>query len=205
MSSDWQIFVEAALQRPADDPHVRLLRERLSQGCSIVRVNVIQTAREPEYLIVLSCNQQLTETRVPHSESFTRFCLDAGVRMETLAEEALRFAIVARDRLLPIEQRTGRDYLSAILCEQISSLGAPRSVEKLADRPCYPPADSPTRWETTQAFLDALRELARDLSGALRYEPAQAADILDQALADLINERFHITDRERLFPPGWRR
>jgi hypothetical protein len=202
MSNEWHAFVQNAVQGERDDPYVRLLREKVAEGCSIVRANlVLKEGEGPEYLLVLACNRRLSETRVPHSASFTRWSLETGLRMETPEEEARRFSILAEERLRSIEERVGRDYLSAILCEQVQSLAPPLSTAKLGRRPSYPPSDS-MRWETTQGILDILRVLARDLATALRYPPTEVAELLDRALADLLDRRFHVTDRNRLFGDG---
>jgi hypothetical protein len=200
MSSDWESFIQHAAQGEQDDPHVRLLREKIAEGCTIVRANlVLRAGQSPEYLIVLACNRRLSDIRIPHSDSFTRWSLETGLRMATPDEEAERFSILAEERLSPVEDRVGRDYLSAILCEQVQTLAPPISMGKLGRRPSHPPTNDDMRWDITQRLLEILRLLARDLANALRYTPTEVASLLDRALAELLDRRFHVTDRKRLF------
>lgn len=194
MRQGWQEFVHQSLKGAADDPHVRLLRERLRSGSSVVRVHLDESGRQPQYLILLSEHRQLSEMRVPHSESFTRWSLEAGTRLATPEEEARRFALVLRERFMPLEEKLGREYLDGILIEQLSALGPPRVQGWLAGRSLPHSAavfgDGSIRRNAQERIEGVLAALARDLGTSLKYSEQEAAGLLDAALEHYFSERY---------------
>ncbi|HEY3357749.1 MAG TPA: hypothetical protein VGQ83_31140 [Polyangia bacterium] len=205
MRSSWEAFVAGALEPEPDDPFVRLLRERIDAGYKIRRINLLGGGREspegpPEYLAILEYRQQLSEMRVPHSDSFTRWSLQRGARLESTQEEERRFALLLAEKLAPLEAEVGRGYFSSILVESLQRLGPPRTMGILANQHAYAAAAGQAKLRSLVGLEGVLTSLAQDLGRSLNYSPQQAAAILDGALAALADERFHIRDRELLFP-----
>jgi hypothetical protein len=195
MSQGWQEFVHQSLKGAADDPHVRLLRERLRSGSSVVRVHLDDSGRQPEYRVLLSQHRQLSEMRVPHSDSFTRWSLETGTRLATSEEEARRFARVLRERLESLEQELGRDYFESVFREQLRSLGPPRALARLdGGRLVYQPysgvMDGRARRKALERIESVLSSLARDLGSSLKYGEQEAAELLDAVLERYVSERY---------------
>jgi len=203
MSSSWSSFIEEALQEKVDDPFVRLLRERIKAGCQIIRINLV-TNKDPsisvEYLIVLSCEKQLSEMRIPHSESFTRWSLENGVRLETAEEEAQRFVLLACDGLQLIEQDVGKDYLDSILVNYLKELAPPLVMQRLVSHHSYQPSLDTAMDRAILGLESLFVSLARNLGRNLGYGVEDTAQILDAALESLVNDRFHLDLRDALFP-----
>lgn len=190
MRQAWHQFVHQSLAGAPDDPHMRLLRSRLRAGSSVMRVHLEGSGPGAEYRVLLSLHKQLSESRVPHSEAFTRWSLEAGVRLATPEEEARRFALLLRERLEPLEQEWGQQLFESVLAEHLRVLEPPRAKSLLEGRPVPPGEGRQARQRVRQAIGAALTALARELGKALKYEEAQAAELLDAALEHYIQERF---------------
>lgn len=192
---DWQEFIHQSLKGAADDPHVRLLRERLRSGSSVVRVHLEDSRRQPEYRVLLSLHRQLSEMRVPHSDSFTHWSLETGTRLATAEEEARRCALLLRERFEPVEQELGRDYFESLLREQLRSLGPPRALTRLdggnlVHHPFTGVADGRARRKAQERIQSVLSSLARDLGSSLKYGEDEVAQLLDAALERYLAERY---------------
>jgi hypothetical protein len=204
MTQGWQEFVHQSLTGAADDPHVRLLRERLRSGSSVVRVHLDDSGHQPEYRVLLSLHRQLSEMRVPHSDSFTRWSLETGTRLDTPEAEARRFALVLRERFDPLEQTLGRAYFDSIFIEQLRTLRPPRAQARLAGtgvvHPSHVLVDGATRRNTLERIESVLTSLARDLGFSLKYGEGETAELLDEALERYVSERYFPDMRDSLQP-----
>ena len=191
MASSWQTFVKQAIAGEPDDPFVAMLRRRVASGSRVLRVHLDAEAKPPVYRVLLERLRELSELRVPHSPSFTRWSLDAGVRMVTPDEEAQRFALLAAERFQSVAQELGDAEAIAVLVERLRALAAPESTARLAEastRRAPPPGRAHTR---AAALVDGmLRGLAVELGRSLRYAEAEVATILDAALAQYAQERL---------------
>lgn len=185
MRQAWHQFVHQSLAGAPDDPPMRLLRARLRAGNSVVRVHL----EGSEYRVLLSQHKQLSETRVPHSEAFTRWSLEAGVRLATPEEEARRFALLLRERLEPLEQEWGPQLFESVLAEHLRVLEPPRAKRLLEGRPVPPGEGRQARQRAQRAIGAVLTERVQELGKALKYEEAQAAELLDAALEHYMRER----------------
>lgn len=195
MRQGWQEFVHQSLKGAADDPHVRLLRERLRSGSSVVRVHLEDTGRQPEYRVLLSLHRQLSEMRVPHSDSFTHWSLETGTRLATTEEEARRCALLLRERFESVEQELGREDFESLLREELLSLGPPRALTRLdggrrAPRPLPGVADGRARRKSRERIQSVLSSLARDLGASFKYGEDEVAELLDAALERYLSERY---------------
>ena len=190
MRQTWHHFIHASLQGATDDPYVRLLRERLRTGSSVVRVHFEKPGRGPEYRVLLSLHRQLSEMRVPHSDSFTRWSLEAGVRMASIEEESNRFVLLVKEQFEPVEEELGREFFNTVLVEQLRKLGPPKVQARLPDRHVYELSEGRARIRAARAVEAVLIVLAKELGSALKYDEEQVADILEAALERYVSARF---------------
>jgi hypothetical protein len=200
MRQTWHHFIHASLQGATDDPYVRLLREQLRTGSSVVRVHFESSGREPEYRVLLSLHRQLSEMRVPHSDSFTRWSLEAGVRMASTEEEVNRFLLLVKEQFGPVEEELGRELFNTVLVEQLRKLGPPKVQAQLPDRNVYELSEGRARIRAARAVEAVLIALAKELGSALKYDEAQVADILEAALERYVSARFRQGTSEPLAP-----
>lgn len=195
MRQGWQEFVHQSLKGATDDPHVRVLRERLRSGSSVVRVHLDDTGRQPEYRVLLSLHRQLSEMRVPHSDSFTRWSLETGTRLADAEEESRRFALLLRERFEPVEQELGREDFDSLVREELRSLGPPRALARLdGGGPVQPlhsdVADGRARRQARERIESVLSSLARDLGSSLKYREDEVAELLDTAIERYLSQRY---------------
>jgi len=150
---------------------------------------------------VLERLRELSEMRVPHSPHFTRWSLQAGIRMESIEAEAHRFALLAAERHQLIIEELGADYADAILLDRVRNLAPPRTLVRIVNE--RPNRLAPGREQLRAArVLDTmLASLAGDLGGSLHYSEEEAAEILDKALEHFVKERFH-KDSRGFLPTG---
>lgn len=185
MRQGWRHFIHQALEGVADDPHVRMLRERLRSGGQVIRVHFEDSGQGPSYRVVLSLDRQLSELRVPHSESFTRWSLEAGVRMATLEDEVARFTLLLRERLQAVEAELGRSSLQGVLVEVVRELGPPKAQASLSGRQVHSLSEGRARLQAMRTVEGVITTLVKDLGTGLKYDEAQVAGTLDAVL-----ERF---------------
>jgi hypothetical protein len=183
----WESFVHGAVTSAPDDPHVRLLRDRLRAGARVVRVHLVDGAA-PEYLVLLERLRELSEQRVPHSAAFTRWSLAEGVKMAD-EEEVGRFRLLLGEGFEPIELEAGEDRFKAVLLERIRSLAPPHAAAVAAKVTAYAAQEGRSMGRALRDLDGVLRARCSELVGALQYGEADAARILDRALAAWISTR----------------
>jgi hypothetical protein len=202
MAHNWTSLIHDALVGAADDPYVRLLRERLRAGSEVVRIHLENSERGPEYVLILSLHRQLSEMRIPHSDAFTNWSLDAGARLTDEEQETHRFELLLDQRFFPLRNELGGDFFDSLLVHHVRALGPPRSlaaVQKLR----LPPSttqESRARLRAVQRMEDVLMELARALGRSLRYDEALTSRILDGALAQWMTRQLCTGTGEEIFP-----
>jgi hypothetical protein len=205
MKQGWQEFVHQSLKAATDDPHVRLLRERLGSGSSVVRVHLDDSGRQPEYRVLLSLHRELSEMRVPHSESFTRWSLETRTRLASPEEEARRFALLLRERFEPLEQELGRGPFGALLLEMLRTLAPPRTRTRLDDVFVEHPysgvgvPDGRAMRRAQESLESVLTSLARNLGSSLKYSEQEVAEVLDAAIAHYLSAEY-LSDIEDVPP-----
>jgi hypothetical protein len=189
MRQGWQHFIHETLKGTPDDPYVRLLREKLRTGSSVVRVHFEDTGTAPMYVVLLSLHRQLSEMRVPHSESFTRWSLESGTRMASAEDEAKRFALLLRERFAPVQKELGRESFESALLAELRMLAPPRTQGQLGDRRVLDLSEGRARGKAQAAIDSVLASLARELGASLKYDESQVAQLLDEALARYIADK----------------
>ncbi len=192
MRDAWATFIKRAIEGEPDDPFVTLLRRRVASGYRIVRVHFEATPKGAEYRLLLERLRELSEMRVPHSPSFTRWSLGTGTRMASVEEEEARFALLAKERFAPLTEELSPSYADAIFVERALSLAPPRTSTMLAQMRVK--ATSPNREQIRASRrMDVfLASLAADLGSAFRYGEAEVASILDGALERFAREHFSL-------------
>lgn len=121
-------------------------------------------------------------------------------------DESMRFALMARDLFTPIETRVGDGYFNSVFLERLRRkdfAGQPKLSAMLGRVGREYQAQRGEAFdECTSQIENAVATLARDLVApdGLGYPAAEADPILDGALAQYVDERFNVTNRELL---GW--
>jgi len=201
MSRNWSSLIHDALAGVADDPYVRLLKERLRSGSQIVRIHLEPSASpRPEYVIILSLHRQLSEMRLPHSEAFTNWSLEAGARMADEAEEAERMALLLHERFIPLLSELDPAHFEAIFVPHLRALAPPQASEAARQLQPFASVDDRMRRQAIQQMEGVLEDLARMLGRSLRYDEAATARILDSALARWLSQAFSARTQESSLP-----
>ena len=201
MSRDWSSLIHDALAGVADDPYVRLLKERLRSGSQIVRIHLETAAgQKPEYVVILSLHRNLSEMRLPHSESFTSWSLEAGARMVNEAEEAERMALLLHDRFVPLLSELDPVHFEAIFVPYIRTMSPPVAMDVARQLQPIGTVDGRGKKQALQQMEGVLVELARMLGRSLRYDEASTARILDSALAQWMTRCFPVPAQESSLP-----
>jgi len=201
MSRNWSSLIHDALTGVADDPYVRLLKERLKSGSQIVRIHLEDAAgQKPEYVVVLSLHRHLSEMRLPHSEAFTNWSLEAGARMADEAEEAERVALVLQERFVPLLSELDPAHFEAIFVPYIRAVAPPKASEAARQLQPIGTVDGRVKKQALQQMEGVLVDLTRMLGRSLRYDEASTARILDSALALWMTRCFPVHAQESSLP-----
>ena len=195
MAEAWEAFVHKAIAGEPDDPFTRMLRQRLASGHRIVRIDLEPKAEASTYRVVLERLRELSEVRVPHSSHFTRWSLQAGIRMESIEAEGRRFALLVAERYQPIVDELGADYTNALLLDRVRSLAPPRTLVRITNERPNHLAPGREQLRAVKLLDTMLTSLAGDLGGSLHYSEEEVAEILDMALERFVRERFHKDSR----------
>lgn len=201
MSRDWSSLIHDALAGVADDPYVRLLKERLRSGSQIVRIHLeAAVGQKPEYVVILSLHRQLSEMRLPHSEAFTSWSLEAAARMVNEAEEAERIALLLHERFVPLLSELDPVHFAAIFVPYLRTISPPKASEVARQLQPIGTVDGRVKKQALQQMESVLVELARVLGRSLRYDETATARILDDALAQWMTRCFPVHAQESALP-----
>lgn len=156
----------------------------------------------PTYVICLEQGGALLLQEMPWTQELEKFLLfEHSTRMENTDEERERFAVIIGNNLQTAESQFGRDFAQAVF------------VDLLRDRPDYrlerliakSPTPAPSR--QSESYVDCHRFLNSAIHGLqgtaileLKYSPADALALVSSALGIVLDDRFHISLREQLFP-----
>ena len=156
---------------------------------------------EPIYSLTLEQNQLRSFQEFPWTSELEKYLLESRQRMDTLSDETDRFAAILLSNVQAAATKFGRDFTHAVL------------VAMLTERPQYPLATSLGRTGTARPnrsshhfqdcasvlgeAVDRLHEIAEVV---LRYEPHEAGTLMTKALEITLDETFHISGADLLFP-----
>ena len=156
---------------------------------------------EPIYSLTLEQNQIRSLQEFPWTSELEKYLLESRQRMDDFPDEVDRFAAILLNNVQAAGTKFGRDFTHAVL------------VVVLADRPRYPlaallgragtarPSRSSRHFQDcAQALGDAVDRLHEIAEVVLRYEPAEAETLMTKALEITLDEIFHISGADLLFP-----
>lgn len=156
---------------------------------------------EPIYSLTLEQSQLRSFQEFPWTPELEKYLLELRQRMDTLSDEADRFAAILLSNVQASAAKFGRDFTHAVL------------VAVLIDRPRYPLATllsragtaRPSRssrhfQECASALGEAVDRLHEIADAVLHYEPHEAETLMTKALEITLDETFHISDADLLFP-----
>lgn len=156
---------------------------------------------EPIYSLTLEQSQVRSLQEFPWTSELEQYLLESRQRMESPSDEADRFAAILLSNVRAAEAKFGRDFAHAVL------------VTVLADRPRYSLAALLARVGTAKPGRSSrhFEECARLLGGSvdrlheiavivLKYAPHEAEALMIQALEITLDETFHLSGTELLFP-----
>ncbi len=144
----------------------------------------------------LSCDRE------PWDEDVNDDLVTIGATAETPANEAERTGYALKFKLERDEVRYGDGYFNSVLVLLLRQLGFEEvpSVKRCLDRIAV---GTPSTSSST--FSDCMRDIRATLAGVgsrltvdLEYTNDDAEGILADAVAYYLDERFHVTNRERM-------
>lgn len=138
----------------------------------------------------------------PWDEEVNDDLVTIGATATTQENEAERTGYALKFKLERDEVRYGDGYFNAVLLLLLREFGfdqAP-SVKRCLDRIAVdrPSTDSPAFTNCRRDIQATLTEVGSRLTADLKYPDAEAESILANAVAYYLDERFHVTNRERL-------
>ncbi|HYU15402.1 MAG TPA: hypothetical protein VEL05_05005 [Candidatus Acidoferrum sp.] len=182
----WQYFLDQGAKLQCE--FVRR-RDGLGFGPATVIVSVVDPA-EP----------LAPDPPIPWNHQIHRWLVDKQVKAGDPANEAERFGFALHEELEPIERECGSGYFNAVLVNYLHKSGLdddPVLKEKLAKVHTYPPGG-----ESAIGYQDRIKRVigacARSLVKVGYADPGQTIQILSNALAYYVDERFNISTRAML-------
>ena len=156
---------------------------------------------EPIYSLTLDQNQLRSLQEFPWTAELETYLLESRQRMDTLPDEADRFAAILLNNVQASVRKFGRDFTHAVL------------ISVLADRQRYSLAAllgrvgiaKPSRvshhfHECANALGGAVDRLHEIAEVVLSYKPQEAETLMTRALEITLDETFHISDTDLMFP-----
>jgi hypothetical protein len=194
------------VQRTKGQLRVDFLRSVLAAGGKIAKVNFSVEHNlgpsNPTYVMYLEQGGALTFDEMPWTQELEEFLLfEHPTRMESLDEERERFAMILGNNLQTAESKFGRDFAQAVF------------VDLLKDHPDYhlerliAKSPTPTPSRQSESYVDCHKFLEHAIQGLqntailrLKYSSVDALALVGAALGIVLDDRFHISLREQLFP-----
>ena len=137
-------------------------------------------------------------------EELNQGLVELGVQASDPANEVTRYALAFRSALDPVSMRHGQDYLRSVLVEFLRANDVFASHPDLKDKldQVHPAqAYRGSGYEQALAAVESIiRAKAHELKLKLGYQEEVALDVLCRALAQYLDEIFHISARRIWFP-----
>lgn len=175
--------------------HVEVRREprgRLDVGHPILYVTIATDA---------AGRQQPIEDEI-WSDELHRGLVKLGVRAISDDNESLRFGIAFAGAFEPAEDRVGDGFFNSVLIDVLKQGPlAARLAEQISQIHVLSPSRGSRSYQDCKDLIvGAIQGRARELTRDLGYPEPEANEILGDALAIYLDDRFSITERRRL---GW--
>ena len=150
--------------------------------------------------------QVVSQPGIPPAEYDWSAELNSGlIQMEIRAEddktEAFRFALTLRDSMEDIEKRHGNGFFNSVLVDLLreSGLDEDKDIREMLDEAVVNPTNRSGGYEICRDSIAlAIRGRAKELTGPLGYNEAEAKAILNKAIAMYIDDRFSVTSRRQM-------
>ena len=125
----------------------------------------------------------------------------AGIKAKDLKNEAQRLALMFRYWFSEPEENFGPGFFEAVLAEILENEQAAPISQILRKIHVDPPHREGRSYRACNAAVNKIiRDAAHSLVNDLKYTQSDAETVLHNALGQYLDERFHVTDREKL---GW--
>jgi hypothetical protein len=194
------------VQRTKSQLRVDFLKSVLAAGGKIARINfsVEHTLgpSNPTYVMCLEQGGALTFDEMPWTQELEEFLLfERPTRMESLEEERERFAMILGNNLRTAESQFGRDFAQAVFVDLLKDHPDYHLEGLIAKSPTPTPNRSSDSYFACQKLLEhSIQGLQNTAILGLKYSSAEALALIGAALSIVLDDRFHISLREHLFP-----
>lgn len=185
---------------------VEFLRDILNNGGSIAKANFsVQrglVTKEPTFHLTLIQNGVRSLHQAPWSPELEEFLLlTRRVRMATAEEEQDRFATLLSHNLATAEAQFGKDFAQALFVELVRERREYQLDAVLAKVPEYEPRHDSPGYSACRNFLEHAITGLQNTAVLIGYpNGAETIRLISGALALVLDDRFHISLREQLFP-----
>jgi hypothetical protein len=147
---------------------------------------------------------RLTPEKEDWDDVLNEGLLKLGVSAVSEENESARFALGLRAALAPIDARFGAAFFNSVLLEVVheTPLATAQAVAQVLDaiHRDNPYMEGNSYSDCKAMIMNVLRERVQELRDDLKYSDVKAEQILADALAQYLDERFSVTNRALL---GW--
>jgi hypothetical protein len=186
---------------------VDFLKSVIAAGGKIVKASfAVEHAlgpKNPTYLLTLDQHGTLTLQDLPWTQELEEYLLhERPTAMATHEEERARFANILGNNLKTLESQFGRDYAQAVFVEILKEHPEYDLARLLAKAPTYPPSRGSAGYQNCRQFLEhAISGLQNTAVLTLGHPNGpETVRLIGEALAIVLDDRFHISLRAQLFP-----
>lgn len=196
---------------PVQPEHPRLRAWRSYRKAASVTGVKVEVRREHEafgygparlYVDFMAGGEIQRQDDATWEEELDNWLVTEGARAPTVESEVTRTMLRLSSRLSAILRQVNDGYFRSLLIHTIKEgpLGQSESVQKiLANLREGPPYDGGKLAARMQEMESVFTSIARELTDKLKYERDLAERIFADAVAQYLDERFHVTERIRLF------
>lgn len=186
---------------------VDFLQSVIATGGKIARANFAVERNlgpsNPTYVLCLEQHGALSLQELSWTPELEEFLLlEHPTRMEKIDEERERFATILGNNLRTVESQFGRDYAQAVFVDLLKDHPEYDLERLIAKSPTLTPSRQSENYLPCRQFLEhAIAGLQNTAIWKLRYPDAPATvALIGEALGTVLDDRFHISLREQLFP-----
>jgi hypothetical protein len=125
--------------------------------------------------------------------------LEQGVKARDIENESLRFALRFKTAFRPIAIRFGDGFFNSVLVHQLrDAFGRVEPLTEVLQSIHEYEAAGGSKYDCQELIDFEISTAARALLGLYHNDRAVAESILVKALAQYLDERFHVTERRQL-------
>ncbi|HEX3475758.1 MAG TPA: hypothetical protein VHT91_12080 [Kofleriaceae bacterium] len=186
---------------------VDFLRSVIATGGKIARANFSVERSlgpsNPTYVLCLDQQGALSLQELPWTPELEEFLLlEHPTRMDKSDEERERFATILGNNLRTVESQFGRDHAQAVFVDLLKDHSEYDLERLIAKSPTPTPSRQSESYLACRQFLEhAIAGLQNTAILKLRYPDAPTTvALIGEALGTILDDRFHISLREQLFP-----